>query len=190
MNKVKQPLQNLLGPIPAAVIGCGDGERQNLITLAWVGSVNSSPPMLSISIRPQRYSYEMVRNSGEFTVNLLGPEMVETVDGCGTLSGRDVDKFSFYGFTPCMGQLKYAPMIEEAPVSLECRVEHSLDLPSHRLFIGPIVAVYLQPHLVDGEGKVRHDQLPLLGFMGGTYLAASSLDRKIAFSLKKDGREE
>jgi flavin reductase (DIM6/NTAB) family NADH-FMN oxidoreductase RutF len=137
-------------PAPAILVGCGTVAKPNLITLSWFGTVCSDPPMISIGVRPTRYSYHLIHQSGEFTVNLPLAKHLEAVKRCGLVSGRDVDKFKDLGLTPAAcPPLSSAPMIEEFAVSLACRVKHELALGTHHLFISEIVGVHgeLEPNL-------------------------------------------
>jgi len=186
MTKNKLPARLLLGPVPAALIGCGSGDAQNIITLAWVGVVNSNPPMLSIAVRPNRYSHNLIRDSGEFTVNLPSAEQVAKADGCGTLSGKDVDKFEHFGLTAARGTLSCAPMIEECPLSMECVVEKTLSLASHTLFIGRVVASYAADNAVDAKGNIDFGKARLLGFCSGNYLETVPLNLTLGYTLKKN----
>jgi len=187
MVKEKQPTQLLLGPVPSALIACGSEKENNIITLAWVGVVNSSPPMISAAIRSNRYSYKMIKDSGEFTVNVPAAEQVETADLCGTLSGRDIDKFSRFNLTPVKGLLKFAPMIEECPISMECKLEQTVELGSHTVFIGRVISTYINSDIVDGKGRVDFKKCKLLGFCGGSYLETTSLNRSIGYTVKESG---
>ncbi|MGB4681378.1 MAG: flavin reductase family protein [Firmicutes bacterium] len=186
MNKRSLSPQTLLGPVPAALISCGrPGGEFNIITLAWVGVVNSTPPMVSISIRPSRHSHAMIRETGEFVVNIAATDQVDLADGCGTISGRDRDKFKYFGLTPAKGVLKYAPLIEECPLNLECVVEQALELPSHTLFIGKVIAVHADAAILDEKNRLDFKRFQPLGFCGGSYLAASPLELSLGYSLKK-----
>lgn len=187
MIKEKQSTQILLGPVPSALIACGREKEQNIITLAWVGVVNSSPPMISAAIRSNRYSYKMIKDSGEYTVNLPSAEQVDIADLCGTLSGRDVDKFSRFNLTAVKGLLKLAPMIDECPISMECKLEQTVELGSHTLFIGRVISTYLNSDIVDDQGKVDFGKITLLGFCGGSYLQTSPLNLSIGYTAKKNG---
>ncbi len=185
MPKKKQSTQLLLGPVPSALIACGAAGRNNIITLAWVGVVNSSPPMISAAIRSNRHSYKMIQESGEFTVNIPSAEQVEIADVCGTLSGKELDKFARFELTAMKGMLKNAPMIEECPISMECLLRKSLDLGSHTLFIGEVVSSYVDERVLDQKGKIDFSRLSLLGFCAGDYLATHPLERTIGYTLKK-----
>lgn len=166
----------LLGPIPPVLISCGrGGTEKNVMTLAWVGVVNSEPPMVSIAVRPSRYSYAMIRESGEFVINLPSADQVEVVDRCGMVSGRNTDKFALCNLTAEPGTLLNAPQIAECPVSLDCRIVHSLALGTHVLFIGQVEAISVASHLLAENGEVDLNQVRLLGVFSRRYLEASSL---------------
>ena len=182
--KKKQPTQILLGPVPSALIACGNGTENNILTLAWVGVVNSSPPMISAAIRPNRYSHDLIRDTGEFTVNLPNIDQVALTDGCGTLSGRDLNKFEHFKLTAVKGTLEYAPMIDQCPISMECKVEHTLELGSHTVFIGRVVASYAAEEVVDEKGGIDFRRCRLLGFCAGSYLQTDPLDLSIGYTLK------
>jgi flavin reductase (DIM6/NTAB) family NADH-FMN oxidoreductase RutF len=140
----------MLYPIPAALVSCGTyGGAQNILTVAWTGIVCSDPAMLSISIRPGRHSYELIRKSGEFVVNLTTAAMARAVDWCGVKSGRDHDKFAEMKLTPQPAKFIGAPLISESPVNLECRVREARELGSHVMFIAEILAVHADPAYFD-----------------------------------------
>ena len=183
MPKQQISPRTLVGPVPPALISCGrGGAEKNIITLAWVGVVNSAPPMVSIAVRPSRYSYALIRESGEFVLNLPSSDQVEAVDRCGTVSGRNTDKFALCKLTAEPGTLPNAPQIAECPVSLDCRVVHTLTLGTHVLFIGQVEACHVAPHLLAKNGEVDLDQARLLGFCSGRYLEASSLGLSLGYT--------
>ncbi len=184
MTKKKMPAQLLLGPVPSALIGCGGADEMNIITLAWVGVVNSSPPLISAAVRPNRYSHGLIKSSGEFTVNIPGADQVDIADACGNLSGRDLDKFSHFNLTAVTGTLAVAPMIEECPISMECRLRKTLELGSHSLFIGEVVAVYVAEEVLDERGRIDFARCPLLGFCAGSYLETKPLGTTIGYTQK------
>ncbi len=185
MAKSKQSTQLLLGPTPAALIASGYGAVQNIITLAWVGVVNSSPPMVSISVRPNRHSYDMIKKSGEFTVNIPREDQVDIVDGCGTVSGRNLNKFEHYNLTAALGTLSYAPMIKECPISMECILKHTLNLESHAVFIGQVISSYVEEEIVTEKGVIDFERCRILGFCSGSYLRTVPLNLKLGYTLKK-----
>lgn len=186
MTKKRLKPQTLLAPVPAALISCGrEGEEPNILTLAWVGVVNSEPPMVSIAIRPGRHSYNIVKDTGEFVVNVPRESQAEMVDACGTLSGRNVNKFSEFNLTPLKGELKQAPAIFQCPISLECVVRQVLPLGSHHLFLGEVQNVLVDEAICDAKGNVDFKKASVLGFAGGQYLGVQPLGQAIGFSVKK-----
>lgn len=188
MDKKPFSARIFLSPIPSVLVSCGNEAKQNIITIAWTGVVNSDPPMVSISVRPTHYSYPLIMETKEFVVNLPAASQVDLADGCGTLSGRVVDKFAHFGVTAVRGTLKYAPMIEECPVNMECVVEQSTRLGSHELFLGRVVQTYASPHVINSEGNIDLRNCRLLGLYAGQhgYVEAVPLGLSIGFSRKKE----
>ncbi len=174
----------LLGPVPSALISCGRaGGDKNIITLAWVGVVCSSPPMASISIRPSRYSHRLIKETGEFVINIPTADQVLVADRCGTVSGKKVDKFKQFNLTAVQGTLEGAPLIKECPLSLECRVKQAILLGSHEMFIGQIEQVYVSEQLLNERGGIgAHPEW--LGYLGGQYFMARPLGLSLGYSLK------
>lgn len=175
-----------LAPIPASLISSGTFEgKKNLISLAWVGIVNSDPPMLSISVRPQRHSYQMIKDSGEFVVNVPSADLLTAVDYCGNTSGRDVDKFASAGLTALPASKVSAPIVAECPINLECRVRQVISLGSHDLFLAEIVAVQADDQMVEG-GRLNTGRLHTFAYGGGEYLnVQGSLGRNGSHFRKK-----
>jgi flavin reductase (DIM6/NTAB) family NADH-FMN oxidoreductase RutF len=169
----------LLAPVPTALISCrgtGKDDQPNLITLAWVGTVCSDPPMVSVSIRKSRFSHHLIVESGEFIVNLVDEALLKATDFCGVKSGRDIDKFAECHLTaiPAPG-MDYAPAVEESPLSMSCKVRQVLELGAHDCFIGEIVAVTARPSLIDKEQKLRLDKANLVAYCHGDYYALGHL---------------
>ncbi|MGO9089193.1 MAG: flavin reductase family protein [bacterium] len=155
MGRKSLPPTTLLFPTPVVLVTCVDeAGKPNIITLAWVGVVNSEPPMIGISIRPGRYSHACVKRSKEFVVNLPSEEMVRKVDACGVLSGRETDKFSSMGWKPVPGQKVKPPLIDESPVQMECKVKEILSLGSHDLFLGEVVALHVKEEVEKEKGRI------------------------------------
>ncbi|HNX97725.1 MAG TPA: flavin reductase family protein [Candidatus Aminicenantes bacterium] len=149
-HKVTWKPGTVLHPLPVVLVGCGRvGVDANLITLAWTGIVCSEPPLLSISVRPERHSHSLIQQYRSFSVNLPSVAQVREVDWCGVKSGREVDKFAATGLTPLAGPQTGAPLVAECPVGLECRVLEIRPLGSHDLFLAEIVAVYADERMVD-----------------------------------------
>lgn len=165
-----------LCPIPSVLVGCADenGEKPNLITVAWTGVVCSKPPMLSISLRKDRHSHGLITRSGEFTINLAGQSLCEAMDFCGVKSGRDMDKFAALGLTavPAPG-LERAPGLAEAPAFLSCRVNRVIELGSHDLFLADIVQVSVADRFFRADGSIDEAAMQLVSYVHGKYRALS-----------------
>lgn len=169
----------ILNPVPVVMVTCSDDAgRPNIITLAWAGTVNSEPPMLSVSVRKERYSYGLIKQKGQFVVNLTTEKLVFAADFCGVKSGRDVDKFEAVNLTPEKASKVDVPMIKESPVNIECIVKDCIELGSHDMFIGEIVAVNVDESLVDKSGKLHLDKAGLICYSHGEYW---SLDKSLSF---------
>ncbi|MGB2981864.1 MAG: flavin reductase family protein [Candidatus Zixiibacteriota bacterium] len=160
-KKVLEP-QTILFPLPAVMVSCQKkGERPNIITLAWVGVVCSEPPMIGIAIRKNRFSFDIIKESKEFVVNVPSGALLKATDFCGTTSGKDTDKFAEAKLTPVKGTKVNAPLIAECPVNLECVVRHMPDLGSHTLFIGEIVATHIDSEFLNDEGEPDVEKMKL-----------------------------
>jgi flavin reductase (DIM6/NTAB) family NADH-FMN oxidoreductase RutF len=166
--KVLKPGSTVLYPVPAVVVSCGL-ERPNLITLAWVGTVCSEPPAVSIAVRPERFSHNLLAEAGEFVVNLPRADQVNIVDYCGSVSGRDVDKWAACGLTPVPASKIDTPLIAEFPMALECRVTQQLNLGVHDLFIGEVLAVQVDEAALNQRGQLDVELAPPLAYAGGYY---------------------
>ena len=177
---------NMLYPVPAVMVGCQrPGEKPNIITIAWAGTICSSPAMLSISVRPERYSYDILRETGEFTVNLVTPELVYVADFCGVRSGRQVDKFKEMNLTVWPSEQVKAPGIGESPVILECRVKERLALGTHDMFLAEIVNVSVKPSEIDENGKFHLNSLGLVTYSHGEYFSLGEKLGKFGYSCQK-----
>ena len=176
-----------LAPVPVVLVGCGDGAdfKYNLITVAWAGTVCSAPPMVAISVRPERYSRGLIESTGVFTVNIPDCALAEKVDYCGVVSGREVDKFASCGLTALPGSKVSAPIVAECPLSLECQLNHTLKLGSHIMYIGEIVAVQASSALIDSNGKFDIEKADLLAYAHGNYMALGKSVGTFGFSVKK-----
>lgn len=177
---------NMLYPLPAVMVSCQrPGEKPNIITLAWVGTVNSDPPMVSISVRPERYSYDIIRETGEFVINLTTEQLVRATDYCGVRSGRDVDKYKEMNLSPCPSREINAPGIAESPVCLECRVKQELPLGSHTMFVAEVVAVSVDEAYMDEKGKFSLDQTGLIAYSHGEYWSLGDKLGSFGYSVRK-----
>ena len=181
---------NVLSPAPPVLVSCGgmQGWKPNLITIAWAGNVCSDPPMLSISIRPERYSFEIIRTTREFVVNVPSLKQARAVDWCGVVSGRSEDKFAGAGLTPAAALKVRPPIVLECPLNIECRVKESLELGSHTMFVAEVVAVQVSSDLVDGKGRLRLEKCGLLAFAHGEYFVLGRRIGKFGFSVRKRSR--
>ncbi len=170
MAKQQWKPSTILNPVPAVMVTCADKNgKPNIITLAWAGTVNSEPPMVSISVRKERYSYSMIKERGEFVINLTTRKLVFETDFCGVKSGRDIDKFAEMKLTPEKASKVSVPLIGESPVNIECVVKNVLELGSHDMFIGEIVAVDIDEDLLDEKGKLCLEKAELTCFSHGEY---------------------
>ena len=177
---------NMLYPLPAVMVSVTDGKVQdNIITIAWAGTVCTNPPMVSISVRPSRYSYEMLKETGEFVINLTTEDLAFATDFCGVRSGRDVDKFREMHLTKEKAQFVKAPMIGEAPVCIECRVREIKELGSHHMFLADVLAVHAEEEYMDEKGKFHLNLSKLLVYSHGKYLATGKCLGTFGFSVKK-----
>ena len=169
MSKVVWKPGTLLAPVPAVMVSCGTMEKSTIITIAWTGIVNSDPAMTYISVRPSRYSYDLIRESGEFVINLTNDKLVRATDLCGVKSGRGGDKFQLAKLTKEPASQLACPIIAESPISLECRVKQVLPLGSHDMFLAEIVAVNVDESLLDEKGKLHLSRAGLMSYSHGEY---------------------
>lgn len=177
---------NMLYPIPAVMVSCGRmEEKPNIITIAWAGTVCTNPAMVSISIRKERYSYDMIKESGEFVINLVTKKLLRQADYCGVKSGREVDKFKEMKLTPMKAKEVSAPLIGESPVNIECVVKDILELGSHDMFIAEVVNVAVDKELMDQKGRFQLNQSGLIVFSHGEYFGLGELLGKFGYSVKK-----
>ena len=185
MSKIKWKGGALLSPVPPAMVSCSDGEQDNIITIAWTGIVNTIPPKTYISVRPSRHSYEMIKNSGEFVINLTTASLVRSADWCGVYTGAKVDKFKRCGLTKEAASEVGCPMIAESPLALECRVTDIIPLGSHHMFLADVVAVDVDESLIDENGNLRLDRAGLAAYAHGDYFELGKRIGNFGFSVKK-----
>ena len=177
---------NMLYPLPAVMVSVTDGKgNDNIITVAWAGTVCTNPPMVSISVRPTRYSYEMIRNTGEFVINLTTEKLAYATDYCGVRSGRDVDKFKELKLTKEKADFVKAPMIGESPVSIECKVREVKELGSHHMFLAEVVSVHADDAYMDKNNKFQLNQSHPLVYSHGEYLGLGKSLGTFGYSVKK-----
>ena len=177
---------NMLYPVPAVMVSCRmNNEKPNIITVAWAGTVCSDPAMLSISVRKERHSHHMIKESGEFAVNLVTKDLVRAADYCGVKSGREIDKFRECNLTPSVSETISAPGIAESPLTLECKVKQVIELGSHDLFIAEIAAVSVDRRFLDENGKFHLNETGLVAYSHGEYFELGEKIGKFGFSVKK-----
>ncbi len=185
MSKVFWKGGTLLGPLPPVMVTCGDMENSNIITVAWTGIVNSDPPKTYISLRPERYSYGIIKDSGEFAINLTTTHIVKWADYLGVHTGRKIDKFKKSGLTKERAREVSCPLIAESPLSLECRVTDVVPLGTHDMFLADIVSVDVDEELIDPSGRLRLEKANLAAFAHGEYFALGRSLGKFGFSVAK-----
>lgn len=188
MAKIKWKGGALLSPLPAVLVSCGNGEIDNVFTVAWTGIVCTKPPMLSISVRKERFSYDLIDKSGEFCVNLTPESLVRAVDYCGVRSGRDTDKFKEMKLTKTESFELSCPSIAECPITLECKVNRKIELGSHDMFIADIVAVGADEELIDEKGRLMLERARLLSYSHGDYFSLGKKIGDFGFSVRKKKR--
>lgn len=173
-------------PVPSVMVSCSDKNgNSNIITIAWTGTICSDPPMAYISIRPERFSYDMIKESGCFVINIPTEKLVKEMDYCGVASGRDIDKFHACGLTPSSSSIVSAPLIEECPVNIECKVKEILPLGSHSMFIAEVVAVNVNESLFSKEGKMHLNKAGLVSYCHGEYRALGASIGTFGYSVRK-----
>lgn len=190
MGKVAWKGGTLLAPVPPVMVSCGDMEDSNIITIAWTGIINSNPPKTYISVRQQRHSYGIIKEKGEFVINLTPSSLVKQADYCGIYTGKKVNKFEKCGFTKGKASTVGCPTIEECPMSLECKVTDSVDLGSHTMFIADITAVNVDEALLGSDGKLCLDKARLAAFAHGEYYELGKRIGSFGFSVKKKGTKK
>lgn len=177
---------NMLYPLPVVMVSMADTDgKPNIITLAWVGTVCSDPAMVSISVRPERYSYPILKKTGELVINLTTKDLAYATDYCGVKSGRDVDKFKEMGLTPIPATHIKAPMIEESPVNIECRVKEIIPLGSHDMFLAEVLAVHADEKYMDEKHKFHLEQSEPIIYSHGSYLTCGEQLGTFGYSVRK-----
>ncbi len=168
-EKVNSRPGTLLYPVPSVMVSCGDENENNIVTVAWTGTVNSEPPIVYISVRKSRYSHELISKHGEFVINMVGEDLTKAMDYCGVKTGRDVDKFKETGLTREKADVVKAPLIAEAPVCLECKVMEVREFPSHDMFLAEVVAVHVAKEYIRENGEYDFGAMGLVALNHGKY---------------------
>lgn len=191
MSKELWKAGNMLYPLPVVMVSMADRDGKfNIITIAWAGTVCTNPPMVSISVRPERFSYPILKETGEFVINLTTRELAYATDFCGVRSGREVDKFRTLRLTPLEADQVGAPLIAESPVNIECRVRQILPLGSHHMFLADVAAVHADEKYMDEKRKFHLEKAEPIVYSHGAYLCCGRQVGTFGYSVKKDMKKE
>ena len=186
MGKQSWKPGNMLYPLPVVLVSAADEEgNTNVLTVAWAGTVCSAPPMVSVSIRPDRHSYRMIKETGEFVINLTTEELAYAADYCGVVSGRDADKFKNMHLTPVKGDVVKAPLIKESPVNIECIVKDIKSLGSHDMFIAQVAAVHVDEKYMDTKNKFHLEDAHPIVYSHGIYMSLGKKIGTFGYSVRK-----
>ncbi len=185
MSKLVWKPGTMVYPLPAVMVSCGDMENSNIITIAWTGIVNTNPAMTYISVRPERYSYNIIKENGEFAINLTTKNLAKATDFCGVKSGRDIDKFKEMNLTKEKGNFVKCPLIKEAPVNIECKVVEVKHLGSHDMFLAEILAVNVDDKYLDEKGTFDMGKCELMAYSHGKYYELGKELGKFGHSVTK-----
>ena len=187
MTKVEWKAGNMLYPLPAVMVSCGTKpEAYNIITISWAGTINTDPPMVSISIREKRHSFNIIKEAGEFVINLTTKDLGYAADWCGVKSGRDVNKFKEMKLTPVPASKISTPLIAESPVNIECKVTQVINLGSHHLFLAEVVAVSVEEKFLDkGTNKFDLRQTDPITYLHGNYYTLGEKLGRFGYSVRK-----
>ena len=185
MAKVQWKAGTFIYPIPAVMVSCGTMEKSNIITVAWTGILNTNPAMCYISVRPERYSHDIIKENGEFVINLTTEKLARATDWCGVRSGRDHDKFKEMKLTKEKGNFVKAPLIKESPVSVECRVKEIIPLGSHDMFVAEVLSIDSDEKYIDEKGAFDISKCNLMAYANGGYYPLGKKIGKFGFSVQK-----
>ena len=185
MAKVTWKAGTFLYPLPAVMVSCGTMEKSNIITVAWTGIINTNPAMVYISVRPSRYSYDLIKKQGEFVINLTTKELAKATDWCGVKTGAKVDKFKEMKLHKEKAKFVKCPMIKESPVSVECKVKEIKDLGSHHMFIAEVLAINSDEKYIDEKGAFDISKCNLIAYSNGNYYQMGKKIGKFGFSVQK-----
>lgn len=185
MSKVMWKPGTFLYPLPAVLVSCGTMEKSNIITVAWTGIINTNPPMIYISVRPSRHSYKLIKEQGEFVINLTNKELARATDWCGVRSGSKFDKFKEMRLHKEKANFVKCPMIKESPVSVECKVKEIKELGSHHMFIAEVLAINSDDKYINDKGAFDISKCNLIAYSNGHYYQMGKKIGKFGFSVKK-----
>ena len=183
---------NMLYPLPVVLVSCANKQgNNNIITIAWTGTICSDPAMVYISVRKERHSYEMIKQTKEFVINLTTEQLAQATDYAGVRSGRNEDKFKKLNLTPLPAEtLTYAPCIKESPVNIECRVTETKDLGSHTMFLATVESVSVEQELIDDSGAFKLNDAGLISYCHGTYRSLGKKIGTFGYSVKKKKKQQ
>lgn len=190
MSKVIWKPGTFIYPIPAVMVSCGTMEKSNILTVAWTGIINTNPALVYISIRPERYSYNLIKESGEFVINLTNEILVYATDWCGVKSGLNVDKFKEMNLTKEKLQNVNCPAIKESPVSIECKVKEIKEMGSHHMFIAEVLSINADDKYIDEKGAFDITKCNLIAYANGKYFSLGKQVGKFGYSVKKTKRKK
>ena len=185
MGKIMWKPGTFLYPLPVIMVSCGTMEKSNIITVAWTGILNTNPATVYISVRPSRYSYNLIKEQGEFVINLTNKDLARATDWCGVKTGGKVDKFKEMKLHKDMANFVKCPMIKESPVSVECRVKEIKEMGSHHVFIADVLAIHADEQYIDGKGAFDISKCDLIAYANGHYYALGKKLGKFGFSVQK-----
>ena len=186
MSKVTWKPGTFLYPLPAVMVSCGTMENSNIITVAWTGIINTDPAMVYISVRPSRYSYNLIKENGEFVINLTNKDLAYATDWCGVKTGAKVDKFKEMHLNKEEGKFVKCPMIKECPVSVECKVKEVRKLGSHHMFVGEVLAINADEKYIDENGAFDISKCDLIAYSNGNYYSLGKKIGRFGFSVQKN----
>lgn len=185
MSKVTWKPGTFLYPLPAVMVSCGDMENSNIITVAWTGIINTDPAMVYISVRPTRHSYNLIKETGEFVINLTTKDLAYATDWCGVKTGAKVDKFKEMHLNKEKAKFVSCPMIKESPVSVECKVKEVRELGSHHMFVAEVLAINADEKYIDEKGAFDISKCDLIAYSNGNYYSLGKKIGRFGFSVQK-----
>ena len=190
MSKVTWKPGTFLYPLPAVMVSCGNMEKSNIITVAWTGILNTNPAMVYISVRPTRYSYNLIKESGDFVINLTTNDLAYATDWCGVKTGAKVDKFAEMHLTKEKAKFVKCPMIKESPVSVECKVKEIKELGSHHMFVAEVLAINADEKYIDEKGAFDISKCDLIAYSNGNYYSLGKKIGRFGFSVQKNKKKK
>ena len=189
MSKVTWKPGTFLYPLPAVMVSCGDMEKSNIITVAWTGIINTDPAMVYISVRPSRYSYNLIKEKGEFIINLTTKDLAYATDWCGVKTGAKIDKYKEMKLTKEKAKFVNCPMIKESPVSVECKVKEVRELGSHHMFVAEVLAINADEKYIDDKGAFDISKCDLIAYSNGNYYSLGKKIGRFGFSVRKNKKK-